>query len=466
MAAFGAAIGFVTTALTTMKRAIDAATVANMQSVTARTKVTTLAEAVPFVGGVLSSTYDFGFDLQERFGEAGGVGYGRRGQMTAEGRAMVQRGRDRYGSLGASLGYFAAANDAYMADMDRLRTHPFDMARDRAEAAGGRRLREFDAATASTEYGVAARADAAGPLAGLLFRGRYGGRQQFDSQEEYDAQIRGAERARVMAAAARAQAGRERVDAQTETILARRGVDRGAYDAATSEAERLRAAAGSNPSVNRELLTAVANAEQQGARYQEQLARYQEALNREKQKTVELSEREYDLARRSLDVQQARLSVAESKLKQYDGFAEGYFGMDGGQRQGLLDAVREANSRELRDLSPEQRQILAGSGITADFFRKKAREDVFFNNDTRDQFNELLRLTGQKTRDELLDERKGLQAEVEVKFKANEEQLARSLREAFKNLDPELRKLVEEVTRVEIQKAKLGAIAAGTQRGG
>jgi len=251
------------------------------------------------------------------------------------------------------------------------------------------------------------------------------------------------------AASGLGMAQEEAFRSRMSTQDARRGITgRDAFDAAQRKVDEYAEVAKTDITMQQKLKVALEGAEIESAKYAEQLAEYQKALNAQKEKTVSLAQAEYELNQKTLAVQQARLSVTEAKLKQNDGYTESFAFLNGGQRQGLVDSVRQLNDKDFGSLSPRQRELLAGSGITSDYLKQKARDYTNADPEARGQLNELVKATGQQTRAELLEQKKKLEAEIELKFKANPEELAAAIRQAFKLVDPELRKLIDEAVRL------------------
>ena len=481
-AAFGAALTFVTTALSKMREVLDVVNTSQLQSLNAREKVTGAIGVIPFVGKPIADTADTWFTLQEQFGFDKGRGYG--AKSAAKGydqkymdamrrKSIAETGKDNTTIFDPWLAQTFGAMDAYAEDRDYLRTLGPRMDESAARDAGRTRLDNFDDSALTQRLHVESRQREAADLRPLLvpaigdyWVGKTGpmGRTRFDQKDEYDAPIRVASRAAASAREAKSTAFTERNWSMTDAAQAKKEVNRTGYDSAMAEAQRLDAEAKTNPSIKTEATAAYARAQEKAQEYAQQLTRYQEALNTARQKTVQLAEAEYRLGQQTLAVSQAKLDVTNSKLKGIDGYAESYALMDGAKRQGLGDAVKDLNTRGFDALSPEQREVLGGSGITGDYFRKKARESVFSNADTDKQLNQLLTDTGQQTRDELIGERKKLQAQIELQFVANADQLAAVMRTAFEKLDPELRKMIDEQVKVQVNATKLQQFQAAASK--
>lgn len=466
VARLGTAVAAVTTSLDAMQKVVHATNLTFRDTVNARAKMESWFNAVPVVGPAVGKAASFSLGLFERYGRNGGDGYGARADATGSTRRMQEHlvSRGWWEPLAAVVGEFGGAEWEASQAEDRVARSPFDMARAAAGAQARRRREELDAGYLSMTEAAGSRSVTAKEEARLLFPGRTRGRTRFDDNEAFDQAIRQAERAKVNAGGAASAAEDEAFRARMAREDAQGEVNRKPFDRAQAEVDRLSEKAKGDPIIQNLLTEAMKKAEQEQAKYAEQLARYQEALNREKEKSVALAQAEYELNQKSLAVQQARLSVVEQKLKQNDGFAEGYALMNGSQRQGLADAARDLNERDFDSLSPRQRELLAGSGITAEFFRKKSREFVNGDPELRGGLDELLRLTGQQTRQELTQERNKLQAQVELEFAANPEKLAAALKQAFKSIDPELAKLFGEWLRVNNARTAREQAAANAQQ--
>ena len=467
-ARLGTAVAFVTESLDKFQKVLDAVTLQGRETVNAQQKMEAWFNTIPVVGPQLGQIASYGAGLQERFGFNNGFGYAARaassGRTQQAQHRMIQEG---YNPLFAGVaGEFMGAQREFELAQDRIYNTPFEMARDQARFESRRRGDSLRDQYVSTSSAAAFQADTAVAESRLLFKGRFFGRTEFDSKDEFDSQIRAAERARLAASGgvglARDELGR--AARSREEAAAEASGGRAAYDAAQRRVAELSERAKSDPTIQGALTEAIAAAQQEEAKYAEQLSRYQKALNDEKGKAVDLAQQEYELSQRSLAVEQAKLSVVEQKLKQNDGYATSFAFMSGGQRQGLIDAARTLQEGDFDSLSPRQRELLAGSGITSDFLNKKARDFANSDNATRDQLDELVKLTGQQTRRELLDERNKLQAQIELEFVANPQKLAEALRNAFKSVDPELKKLIEESLRLEMNKIKTQQAAAGQQK--
>lgn len=466
-ARLGIAVGFVTQAMEKFRGVMDAVNLQGRETVNAQAKMEKWFEAVPVVGQPVGQFMSYGASLQQRWGVNNGFGYGARAAASGRTLKVQNRLRDEFGvpELAAGvMGEFVAAEQEYTEAQDRAFMAPFDTARESATREAAARRRAIDDQYTAASESAGFRADEAREQSRLLFPGR-GSRRRFDSDDQYDAVLRSAERGRVSAATTAGMAREEQFRARMERQDAAAGVTgRAAFDAAQRQVELLKERAKTDPTIQAgDIAMASAEAEKASARYAEQLADYQKALNKEKEKSVGLAQAEYELAQKSLATEQAKLSVVEAKLKQNDGYAESFAMLNGGQRQGLIDSVKQLNDGDFGSLSPRQRELLAGSGITADFFRKKAREYTLADPEARGQLDDLARLTGQQTRRELTEERNKLQAKIELQFTSNPEQLADQLRRAFKLIDPELRKLVEESLRLE--RAKLERQEAAARAG-
>lgn len=482
------AVGFVTTALEKFRGVLDAVNTQGRETVNASAKVDKWFEQVPVVGKPIGDAMNYGFSTYQRWGVNGGTGYG--AKAATSGRTLRTQEQLRDGSFGKGLrdfnnsplgafamggmvveaalpaaGEFIAAEQEYTDAQDRTFLAPFNEARRQAAREAADRRSALDDEYRGVSEAAGFRADDARSQSRLLFAGRGPNRTRFDSNDEYDAVLRQAARAKASAATGLGMAQEEAFRARTGRQDAAAGITgRAAYDAAQKQVEELKEKAKIDPTIQEsDIAIANAAAEQKGTEYAEQLQKYQEALNKEKEKTVSLAQAEYELAQKSLAAEQAKLSVVEAKLKQNDGYAESFAMLNGGQRQGLLDSVKQLNDGDFGSLSPRQREILGGSSITSDYFRKKAREYTNADPEARGQLDELVKMTGQQTRRELTDERNKLQAQVELQFTSNPEQLADQLRKAFKLVDPELRKLIEESLRLERGKIDRQEAAARAQ---
>jgi hypothetical protein len=461
-------VGAVTATFETFKGVLEAVNLQGRETVNAQQKMEGWFNAIPVVGRPVGQAVSYGAGLQERFGFNNGFGYAARaassGRTQQAQQRMIQAG---YHPLFAGVaGEFMASQKEYELAQDRIYNTPFEMARDQARFESRRRGDSLRDQYESTSSAAAFQADTAVAESRLLFKGRLFGRTEFDSNDEFDSQIRAAERARLAASGGVGLARDElrRAARSREEAAAEASGGRAAYDAAQRRVAELSEYAKYNPTIQQMLTEAIAAAQQEEAKYAEQLSRHQKALNDEKEKAVDLAKQEGELSQRSLAIQQARLSVAEQKLKQNDGYATSFAFMSGGQRQGLIDSARTLQEEGFDSLSPKQRELLAGSGITSEFLSKKAKEFANEDGATRDQLDELVKLTGQQTRRELLDERNKLQAQIELEFVANPQKLAEAVRDAFKKVDPELRKVFEELLRLEMNKIKTQQAAAGQQK--
>ncbi len=466
VARLGTAVAAVTMSLDAMQKVVHATNLTFRDTVNARAKMEAWFDAVPVVGPTVGRAMSAGVGLWERYGINGGDGYGAR--AAANGNTFkAQQALTAIGvwePLAAVAGEFGAAEFEASAAEDFIARSPFEVARMQAAAQARRRQDELGGGFTAMSEAAGYRSVTAAEEAKLLFAGKTRGRTRFDGDDSFDAVIRSAERGKVAAGGAVSAAEQEAFRARMGREDALREVDRKPFDTAQANADRLAEKAKTDATIQGTLTEAIVTAEREQAKYAEQLARYQEALNKEKEKAVGLAQAEYELNQKSLAVQQARLSVAEQKLKQNDSYAESYAMMNGSQRQGLADAARQLQDGDFDSLSPRQRELLGGSSMTSEFFRKKSREFVNGDPELRGGLDELLRLTGQQTRTELTQERNKLQAQVELEFVANTEKLATALKQAFRTIDPELAKLIGESLKVNNAKTAREEAAANAQR--
>lgn len=474
VARLGTAVTFIVTALEKFQTAVNAVSTSMRGTTNAAAKIEAWGDVVPVVGPAAAKGMVFGASLQERWGMNGGNGY----LATAGATGSLGRVQGKLQGMGVPdwlagvAGEFISAEGEYNAAQDRTFLTTFDLARSAAANQARSRRGDLNDAYQQMEFSTAASLQDAREQSRLMFaRGAEGsapfqgatGRSRFDKDNGYDAVIRGAERGRATAGNARWQAARERIAASGATRDAAAEVNRAPFAAAQRRVEDLAERAKTDPTAQIRLGEAMGDAERESAKLAEQLARYQKALNTEKEKTVQLAQAEYELGQRSLAVQQAKLTVLDDKMRKNDAGAESFAFMGPAQQQSLVDAARRLKEEGFENLSPRQRELLGGSSITSDFLRKSGRDFANSDNATRGQLDELFKLTGQQTRRELMDERMKIQAEIEVQVVVNQEKLTTAMRDAFRKLDPELRKLIEDGFKLNVGKTKREEAAARAQ---
>ena len=169
----------------------------------------------------------------------------------------------------------------------------------------------------------------------------------------------------------------------------------------------------------------------------------QQDLNRYHQDEIRHAQAVYEVRMKELQVTQQKINY----LKQ----ASASFGMMGADDQfKLLNAAQLAKTAgSLESFSPEIRQLLMSSPLTAQFARKMLEQDA-----TQSPiFQELLRITGQGDLVAMAKNLPKIEADVKLQIELDEDKLARSIVKILKEREDNLIKLINAQAVLEKNKA-------------
>lgn len=411
---FTAAVAGVTAGLSLLENAMRTVSDFGLQSVSARNKYTAGLSRIPLIGGVLADSGNLMFDVFEQYDDRTGG----------------------YGGLGR-----------YNAARDRIANAPFDIARSQiyAQQDATNRQAELDRRVALGDvYGQRV---ASKEAASIMFAPA-SGPFRFDAEDGYDQTIRRAQMDR-----ARAGAGLMGAQNAVGIYGTEQGITRRQFEGSQFGFQRSMADVRfnlfdvqNNPTNKVRAADSAADAQKQLAQYTADLQRYQEAVNRAKESSLRLAQQEYELAQKTVGVRQAELDVVNAKRERLKGYMVEYGVMEPLDREALISATQRAKGGGFESLSPEEKRLLLGSGITGDFARDEVRKQVAGD----DSFTQLLKLVGLEDMKTLERQRLKLQGEIEFAVKVNADQFYDAIKAAFDKFDPELKRVIGEATRVKI----------------
>lgn len=474
-------------AVQTVANLVDATTKLGNEAMTAREKLLGFAGAIPVIGGALESILGNTLSLVEQAQVDGWFDRRGAGGMTVEALRktfVTERGVGRMGAFGAPM-----ASIMSMAEMDpadypdlaklgdwremqkRLREAPFDQAR---RSARFRRDARLDDLTAADQFlgdrgafGVDAVREmnalrfAPARISGLPAFMQPGGR--FDDSDSYDAVIRAAYQNRVGAREsfrlADSQLGQTQgqLSGMGERLEFLRG--RSEWSAQVAAAEK--AKADGSATHHARLQDTLVKAEADRAAYAQEAERYEQLIAKAKEQQLAAVQAESALRKANVGIAQAELQVVEAKIQKQKGGLEQFGMYDPAKQRAALEAMTRARDGGFESLTPEQKALLAGTGLTADFAAKRSRESVA----DADVTKALLAQLGDQDLKTLEGERERLRKKIKVDLEVDAEQLKKEVEDkVIGGLGDALRQAIGEAFRVVIRDIDLKQIQSNVSK--
>ena len=176
-------------------------------------------------------------------------------------------------------------------------------------------------------------------------------------------------------------------------------------------------------------------------------------------------ERQLEYARKLYDVSKAETQLLKDRRSRLDqdrdrvkGGAQSFAAMGGISQMALVNAARRFKEGGREAVSAEEFGLLTGNAITSKFVGERLDKDVGGNRD----YQELLKITGEKKIEDIERERVKLKTEIDMKVQLDEEQFARTLAETLKKIN--IKELFEGVFKREVE-ASLRRPEAESARG-
>lgn len=295
---------------------------------------------------------------------------------------------------------------------------------------------------------------------------------RFDEDDGYDATIRGAHASRIGVQEGRNAAAdqlqvteRMRDEQELKMWAAQRRSDKSA-----SEAEKASAAARGDDGIfsaikstisEQGLKLTMATAEKDRAEYLKEAARLEQIVQKSKEEQLQLTQAESALRKANVAISQAELQVAQQKRAELKGDLSQFGQMDAGRQEALRQAALRSKEVGYQELTPEEKALLAGSGLTAKYAAERAQKSAEESPQARD----ILAAVGRQDMKAFDAKVAEIQTTVKAKLQIDAEELKAELQEQLTNgLSEVFRQAVDTVFRVRIREIDLKMQAATQSR--
>jgi len=413
--------GTVVAALAHIPRVVNSygALNANMQSQSWRQRNDAFLDSVPIFGGIAKTYANGVFDLAER----------------------NQVGAERYYQM-----------------QDEVGMHPVEMAMKQNEIRYKREMEAIDQLRFDANQHSRWDAVYAPEKARLMFAPdadevmpRFNApRVRFDKNDGYDAQIRGAELAKLDARQNLREADERAKRASglvpTADDLAGR---KATFGAAFQRANQLDMNDDPDNMTRRQWV--LAHAEKAKADYLAGLEDQKQKMQASLPVRYAAIDAYGGVLNRETDVMRAKLGVVNSKIGTAENSQVEFATSDWQAQQLLFDSVRQAKTKGFDSLHPEMKQVLLGSGTTSEWARDLAKADGSKN----EVLKEIQTLIGQQDAETLKKEKRKLEGDIEAKVVAT----AKTLADLKKQVEDSLGTIEMEIKITNDRELRMGMMA-------
>jgi hypothetical protein len=187
------------------------------------------------------------------------------------------------------------------------------------------------------------------------------------------------------------------------------------------------------------------------------------AITANKERQLELTRKQYELSRAETNLLKTKAGLLEGERDRVQGAGRQFGALDFVSQDALLKAAKRFKAGGRQGVTPEELGMLQANPLTAQLVAERLDQDVTGNRD----FQDLLRLTGQRDLSTIQAELAKVKTEVAIKVQLDEEQFQKTLAETLKSMN--FKQLVEGIFKNQLElnmrRPEADALRARVERG-